>query len=61
MLTDSDARVRCTDCANYRQGKCNSPKLAGLRPDKYRPGTAEVGPDLANMLQHCRAFTPQKK
>ena len=56
-----DTRVVCTACVNYREGRCTRPVPAGLHPDKWRPGTAEVGRTLATTLQHCNGFAPARK
>ena len=58
-MTEDD-RVTCTACANFRQGRCHQAQAAGLHPDRYRPGTAEVGHDLAALPQHCSAYQPAK-
>ena len=59
-MTDIDTRVTCRACLNWREGRCVQAKAAGLHPDKWRPGTAEVGRQLATQPQHCSAFKPQK-
>jgi hypothetical protein len=46
---DQDARVSCTDCKHYRPGRCGNHKAAMLT-------TAEIGRDLAALLQHCPGF-----
>ena len=43
---DIDDRVSCTDCQHYRPGRCGNHRRAGLHG-------AEVGRDLASLLQHC--------
>ena len=45
-----DDRVSCTDCRHYRPGRCGNHRRAGL-------DAAEVGRDLAAMLQRCPAFS----
>lgn len=42
-------KAPCTDCLNYRPGRCVAHKAAAL----HRP---EIGRDLAGMLQHCPGF-----
>lgn len=49
---EGDERVSCSDCANYRPGRCVNHKRAGLQ-------SAEVGRDLAAMLQRCPGFSSQ--
>ena len=49
---DQDARVSCTDCKHYRPGRCGNHKAAML-------STAEIGRDLAALLQHCPGFRQQ--
>jgi hypothetical protein len=44
-----DDRVSCTDCNHYRPGRCDNYRRAGL-------GTADVGRELATMLQRCPGF-----
>jgi hypothetical protein len=51
--TDVDTRVRCVDCKHLSAGYCHKPVLAGLI---HRGGRAEVGPELAKLMQHCQAF-----
>ena len=46
-----DDRVSCTDCRSYRPGQCGNHRAAGLT-------TAEVGRDLASLLQRCAGFEP---
>ncbi|MDO9093993.1 MAG: hypothetical protein Q7U99_15315 [Rubrivivax sp.] len=46
---DRDERVSCTDCRHYRPGRCGNHRRAGLN-------VAEVGRDLAAMLQRCAGF-----
>lgn len=46
---EADARVNCTDCALYRPGRCSNHRRAGLY-------SADVGRDLAEMLQRCPGF-----
>ena len=43
---EQDERVSCADCQYYRPGQCGNRSGAGL-------STAEVGRDLAGMLQRC--------
>lgn len=45
----ADARVSCTDCTHYRPGRCGVHRRAGLN-------SADVGRDLAAMLQRCPGF-----
>lgn len=47
---DDDDRVSCTDCRHYRPGRCVNHRQAGLN-------AADVGRDLAAMLQRCPAFS----
>ena len=49
---EADARVSCTDCQHYRPGRCGNHKAAML-------STAEIGRDLAALLQHCPGFRQQ--
>jgi len=44
-----DDRVSCTDCRHYRPARCGNHRRAGL-------SVAEVGRDLAMMLQRCQGF-----
>jgi hypothetical protein len=44
-----DERVCCADCSHYRPGVCRSYMRAGLQ-------AADLGRDLAGMLQRCPAF-----
>lgn len=47
---EADDRVSCAgDCAHYRPGRCGNHKRAGLH-------TAELGRDLAGLLQRCPGF-----
>ena len=46
---DANERVSCTDCRNYRPGRCGNFKAAGLH-------SPELGRDLAGLLQRCPAF-----
>ena len=48
---EHDDRVSCTDCRHYRPGRCGNHPRAGLT-------VAEVGRDLAAMLQRCTGFRP---
>lgn len=48
--TDDD-RVACAECAHYRPGRCSNRLAAGLH-------TADVGRDLAALLQRCSGFAP---
>ena len=50
---DQDYRVRCTDCGHYRPGRCGNHRRAGLHG-------AEVGRDLAALLQRCSGFREAK-
>lgn len=45
----ADRRVSCTDCRNYRPGRCGNHRRAGLM-------VADVGRDLAVMPPHCPGF-----
>lgn len=46
----ADDRVMCAaECLHYRPGRCGSHKAAGL-------STAEVGRDMASVLQRCQGF-----
>lgn len=49
---DQDARVSCTECRHYQPGRCGNHKAAML-------STAEIGRDLAALLQHCPGFRQQ--
>jgi hypothetical protein len=60
-MSDDDTRVTCIACMAYREGRCTRAAAAGLHPDKYRPGTAEVGRTLATLPQHCNGFSPARK
>ena len=42
-------RVSCADCRHYRPGRCGNHQRAGLN-------VADVGRDLAAMLQRCPGF-----
>ena len=46
---EADPRVSCTDCRHYRPGRCDNHRRAGLN-------VAEMGRDLAAMLQRCAGF-----
>lgn len=46
---EQDDRVNCTDCANYRPGRCGNHRRAGLQ-------SPDVGRDLAMLLQRCPGF-----
>ncbi len=48
---EADPRVSCTDCRHYRPGRCGNHRRAGLN-------VADVGRDLAAMLQRCPGFEP---
>jgi hypothetical protein len=48
---EHDDRVSCTDCTHYRPGFCRDHRRAGLT-------VADVGRDLAAMLQCCPGFQP---
>jgi virulence-associated protein VagC len=50
---DGDARRMCIECSNYRPGRCGDHKRAGLH-------TAELGRDLAALLQRCPGFQPSR-
>ena len=60
-MNDPDTRVTCTACMAYREGRCTQAKAAGLFPDKWRPGTTEIGRTLATLPQHCNGFSPARK
>ncbi len=49
---ERDERVSCTDCRHYRPGRCGNHRRAGL-------SVADVGRDLAAMLQRCAGFDPR--
>ena len=52
---EQDERVSCTDCRHYRPGRCGNHRDAGMY-------SAELGRDLAAMLQRCGghdAITPR--
>lgn len=44
-----DERVSCTECAHHRPGRCGNHRAARLY-------SAEVGRDLAALLQRCPGF-----
>lgn len=46
---DHDERVSCTDCQHFRLGRCGNHRRAGLH-------AADVGRDLASLLQRCAGF-----
>lgn len=46
-----DDRVSCTECKGYRPGHCGNHRAARLH-------SAEVGRDLAGLLQRCPGFRP---
>lgn len=46
---EADARASCTECRHYRPGKCGNHRRAELHG-------ADVGRDLAVMLQRCGGF-----
>jgi hypothetical protein len=46
---EADPRVACAECQHYRPGKCSNHRYAGLL-------SAEVGRDLAGLLQRCAGF-----
>lgn len=48
-----DERVSCTECSNHRPGRCDNHRAARLH-------SAEVGRDLAALLQRCPAFGLRK-
>lgn len=50
---EHDERVSCTDCQHYRPGRCGNHRRAGLHG-------AEVGRDLAEMLQRCPGFVQKE-
>lgn len=50
---EADPRVSCTDCRHYQPGRCGNYRRAGLN-------VADVGRDLAAMLQRCEAFGLRK-
>ena len=50
---ERDDRVSCTDCRHYRPGRCGNHRRAGLN-------VADVGRDLAAMLQWCPGFQPAR-
>ncbi len=45
----NDDRVSCADCRHYRPDRCSNHRRAGLQ-------SAELGRDLAGMLQRCPGF-----
>lgn len=47
---EADPRVTCAECQHYRPGRCANHRRAGLV-------SAEVGRELAGLLQHCAGFT----
>ncbi len=46
---EGDDRRMCVECGAYRPGRCGNHRRAGL-------GGADVGRDLAAMLQRCAGF-----
>ena len=50
---EADPRVSCTDCRHYRPGRCSNHRRAGMIG-------ADVGRDLAAMLQCCPGFQPTR-
>jgi len=48
-VAGDDDRVSCTDCRHYRPGRCGNHRRAGLH-------LAELGRDLAGLLQRCPGF-----
>ncbi len=50
MRDHDDDRMSCTDCRHYRPGRCGNHRRAGLN-------AADVGRDMAAMLQRCPAFS----
>ncbi len=50
---EADERVSCADCQHYRPGHCGNHRRAGLN-------VADVGRDLASMLQRCPGFQPAR-
>ena len=50
---ERDDRHTCLECVSYRPGRCGNYRRAGLN-------AAEVGRDLAALLQRCLGFNPSK-
>lgn len=48
-----DDRACCGECTHYRPGRCGDHRAAGL-------DSAELGSDLAAMLQRCPGFQPAR-
>lgn len=48
-VAGDDDRVSCADCRHYLPGRCGNHRHAGLL-------SAELGRDLAGMLQRCPGF-----
>ena len=48
---EADERVSCIDCKHYRPRHCGNYRHAGLN-------VADVGRDLATLLQHCPGHQP---
>lgn len=48
-VAGDDDRVSCADCRHYQPGRCGNHRRAGLH-------SAELGRDLAGMLQRCPGF-----
>ena len=46
---DADDRVICVECSHYRPGRCGNHRSALMT-------TADIGRDLAAMLQRCPGF-----
>lgn len=50
-----DKRVSCTECHQYRPGRCHRPSRCGNHRNAGLSGP-ELGRDLAGQLQHCPGF-----
>lgn len=48
-VVGDDDRMSCADCRHYRPGRCGNHRRAGLH-------SAELGRDLAGLLQRCPGF-----
>jgi hypothetical protein len=50
---EQDERRSCTECSHYRPGRCGNHQRADLH-------SADVGRDLAAMLQRCPGVQPAR-
>jgi hypothetical protein len=49
---NEDGMVTCRQCDNFRNGKCQQARAAGLSPW----ASIEIGTTLAQLPQRCPAF-----